>query len=76
MLGLHCCLGFSLVASSGDYSLVAVHKLLIVVASLVTECRLSGTRVGSRLQSGLLRLRPVSFSLVVVQGLSNCGLQV
>ena len=35
-------MGFSLVASSGDYSLVAVYKLLIVMASLVTEHGLSG----------------------------------
>ena len=30
-----CCTGFSLVASSGSYSLVAARRLLIVVASLV-----------------------------------------
>ena len=35
VLGLHCCVDFSLVAVSGDSSLVAVHGLLIVVASLV-----------------------------------------
>ena len=34
VLSLHCCLGFSLVVASGYYSLVAVHRLLIVVASL------------------------------------------
>ena len=33
-LGLHCCKGFSLVAESGDHSLVPVPGLLIVVASL------------------------------------------
>ena len=32
--GLHCCVGFSLVAESRGYSLVAVHRLLISVASL------------------------------------------
>ena len=37
VLGLHCCAGFSLIAGSGDYSLVAVRGLLIVVASLVVE---------------------------------------
>ena len=46
VLGLHCCMGFSLVAasggyslagSSGGYSLVAVRGLLNVVASLVAE---------------------------------------
>ena len=34
MLGLHCCVGFSLVWVSRDSSLVAVHGLLIAVASL------------------------------------------
>ena len=37
VLGLCCCLGFSLVAASGGYSLVAVSRLLIVLASLVVE---------------------------------------
>ena len=32
VLGLQCCLGFSLVADSQDYSLVAVHRLCTVVA--------------------------------------------
>ena len=35
VLGLRCCMGFSLVAASGGYSLVAMHRLLIAVASLV-----------------------------------------
>ena len=35
--GLCCCTGFSLVAVSRGYSLVAMHRLLIVVASLVVE---------------------------------------
>ena len=35
MLGLHCCSGFSLVAVSRSYSLAAVCRLLIAVASLV-----------------------------------------
>ena len=34
---LHCCTGFSLVAASRGYSLVAVHGLLFEVASLVSE---------------------------------------
>ena len=37
VLGLHCCAGFSPVAGSGGYSLVAVCGLLIVVASLLVE---------------------------------------
>ena len=39
VLGLGCCVGFSLVAVSRGYSLVE-HGLLIVVASLVAEHRL------------------------------------
>ena len=37
VLGLHCCLGFSLVAVSRSYSLVVLCRLLIVVASLVVK---------------------------------------
>ena len=36
-LGLHYCMGFSLVAESWGYSLVVVCRLLIVVASIVVE---------------------------------------
>ena len=36
VLGLHCCLGFSLVAANRDHSLIMVHRLLTVVAS---RCR-------------------------------------
>ena len=36
VLGLHCCVGFSLVAS-GSYSLVVVNEFLVAVASLVAE---------------------------------------
>ena len=39
-LGLCCCTGLSLVATSRGYSLVAVHKLLVAVASLVGEHQL------------------------------------
>ena len=37
MLTLHCCLGSSLVATSRGYSLVAMHKFITEVASLVVE---------------------------------------
>ena len=40
VLGLHCCIGVSLVVASGGYSLVVVCGLLVVVASLVVEHRL------------------------------------
>ena len=37
VLGLHCCVGFSLVAARGDYSLVAVCGVLISVVLLFAE---------------------------------------
>ena len=37
VLNLHSCVGFSLVAASRGYSLVAVRRLLMVVASLVAQ---------------------------------------
>ena len=37
VLGLHCCVGFSLIVASGGHSLATVHRLLIAVASLVVE---------------------------------------
>ena len=36
-LGLQCCMDFFLVMVRGGYSVVAVHGLLIAVASLVAE---------------------------------------
>ena len=39
VLDLCCCMGFPLVAVSGDYSVFAVH-LLLAVAPLVAEHRL------------------------------------
>ena len=44
VLCLSCCKGFSLVAVARSYSPVAVHGLLIVVASLVPEYELQGRR--------------------------------
>ena len=43
MLGLYCCLGFSVVAESGGYSLAVVRGLFIAVASLVAKPRLWST---------------------------------
>ena len=37
VLGLCCCVGFSLIAASGGYSLAMVCGLLVLVASLVVE---------------------------------------
>ena len=42
MLGLCCCMGFSVVAESRGYSLAAVRGPLIAVASLVAEHGLQG----------------------------------
>ena len=39
VLGLGCCSGFSLLVESRGFSLVAVLRLLIVMASLVAEHR-------------------------------------
>ena len=41
VLGLHCCAGFSPVAVSRSYSRVAIHGLLIAVASLIVARGLS-----------------------------------
>ena len=40
VLGLSCCMGLSLAAVSRGYSLVALHRLLTVVASVISEHRL------------------------------------
>ena len=40
MLGLHRCTGFPLVAWSGAFSLVVVHRLPIAMAAFVVEHRL------------------------------------
>ena len=37
VLGLHCCVGSSLVARSSGFRLVVVHGLFIAVASLFAE---------------------------------------
>ena len=47
VLGLPCCMGFSLVAESRCYSLVAVYRLLIAVGSPVTTHRALEHRLNS-----------------------------
>ena len=44
MLGLHCCVSFSLVVASKGFS-VAVYRLLIVKFLLFQSMRLQGTQV-------------------------------
>ena len=39
VLGPYYCVDFSVVAANGGYSLVAVHRLLFIEASLVVEHR-------------------------------------
>ena len=34
-VGLHCCVGFSLIAASGGCSLATVHRLLIAMAFFI-----------------------------------------
>ena len=66
MLGLGCCVGFSLVAASEGCSLASVHGLAIARASLVGEHGLKHTQASvvaaSRLQS--------TGSVLVTHGLS------
>ena len=42
-VGLHRCMGLSLLVASGGYSLAVLHGILIAVASLVMEHGLWGT---------------------------------
>ena len=56
-MSLPCCAGLSLVGVSWGYSLVAVQRLLIAMASLVAERELYGT----------------SASVVAAHGLGSCG---
>ena len=57
ILGLHSCVGFSLVVESRDYSLVAARELLVAVASLIGDHGLQGTQA----------------AVVWAHGLSSCG---
>ena len=69
MLALHCYAGFSLVALSRGYSVVEIHRLLIVVASLVTEHGLQGTWV---LVVAVYRLSSCS-TWALEHRLNSCG---
>ena len=66
VLGLHCCLGFSLAVVNRGYFLVAVHGLLIAVASPDAEHRLSGMGASVVGAPGLWS----AGSIVVTHGLS------
>ena len=72
-VGLCCCVGFSLVAVSGGYSLAVVYRLVIAMASRVAEHGLQGewasVAVARGLRSCVSGLQS-SRSTVVVQELS------
>ena len=73
VLGLHCCTGFSLVVARGGYSLMAMHGLLISVASLVAGHGIYSMQASAVVAPGLLS----TGSAVAVQGLScspACGI--
>ena len=69
MLGLRCCVGFSLVVESEGYSLVAVGRLLFTVTSLVAEHRLQG--MGSVVVVYGVSCS-VAYGIFLDQGLSLC----
>ena len=62
-------MGFSLVAS-GVYSLVAVHRLLITVASLVADHGLQGPQASAAVAQGFSC--SAAFGLFLGQGLNPC----
>ena len=53
VLGVCFCMGFSLVAATGQYSGVAVHGFLIVLASLAAQHRLSDAQASGVAARGL-----------------------
>ena len=80
LLGLCCCTDFSLVVLSGGCSQVVVFRLLIVVASLVVELRLSVLRFSNPNTKDSKAVAPrlqTTGSIVVAHGLScskACGI--
>ena len=72
VLGLHCCLGFSLVAVSRSYSLVVLCRLLIVAASLVVK-RWFQVMWASVLQHMSLVVAAPGSRVVVTHWLSCCS---
>ena len=68
MLGLHCCMGFPLIAVSRSHSLVVVHRLLTAVVSLV-DYVLQGIQASIVVVHGVINYG----SWVLEHRLSNCG---
>ena len=65
--------GLSLAAGSRDYSLVAVHSLLVVLVSFIAEHRLYGKRASVGATRGLSSVGPrlqSTGSIVAAHGLS------
>ena len=72
VLGLLCYMAFSLFSESRGYFLVAVHRLLIVVASLIAERRLWGMWALAVAARGL-----ISYSSQALEHrLRSCGAQI
>ena len=73
MLGLCCCVGFSLGAASRRYSLAVVRGLLIMVVSLVAEHRLQSAQASVAVAPGLWTTGSVAvlhrFSRFIVRGI-------
>ena len=74
MLGLHCCVGFSLVRACGGYALVALHGLLIAVASLIEEHGALGMRASVVAAHALscCSSRALEHRLIVVEHRLSC----
>ena len=71
---LHCCSNFSLVAKSRGSSLVLVHRLLVVVTSLVEEHRLEGVWASVVVAHGLSC--PEALGIFLDQGSNPCPLHL
>ena len=73
MMGLCCCVGFSLGAASRRYSLAVVRGLLIMVVSLVAEHRLQSAQASVVVAPGLWTTGSVAvlhwFSRFIVCGI-------
>ena len=66
MLGLNCRAGSTLVVVNGGYFLIAVHRLLIVVVSLVAEHGLSSCGAWDQLLQGIRGLPDQGWNLCLL----------
>ena len=78
MLGLSCCSGFSLVAVSGGYSVIAVDEVLIAGVSLALEHQIRELGLqqlqlpGSRAQDQFTVSCSSACGILLDQGLNSC----